>query len=85
MRLVSLPRGGVSGFAGPNTVYIGVDELVEKAERFAAKAELGPPDDATITKWIKMQLAATVIHEASHVVLRHVFPPLDPQLIITEL
>jgi hypothetical protein len=68
MRLVSLPNGGVSGFAGPNTLYIGVNEFVEKAQRYSDKFKA---TDETIETWVQMQLAATVIHEASHVVLRY--------------
>jgi len=75
MQLVSLPHGGVAGFAGPNTLYLGIEEFVEKAGRFAINPNLGPPDEATIKTFIKIQLIATVIHEASHVVLRHVFLP----------
>jgi len=75
MQLISLPHSGVSGFAGPDTLYLGVEEFVEKAERFAIDPSLGRPDEATIKTFIKMQLIATVIHEASHVVLRHVFLP----------
>jgi hypothetical protein len=66
--LVSYRRGSLSGFAGNRKVYIGIDELVEKVLKYFSQKRTSQD----LTLWVKLQLAATTIHEISHVILRAV-------------
>ena len=67
--LISYPRGSVSGFAGNRRLHIAIDELVQKTLQYFSQKRSS--DDLAL--WVKLQLAATTIHEISHVILRAVY------------
>lgn len=67
--LISYPRGSVSGFAGNRRLHIAIDELVQKTLQYFSQKRTS----ADLTLWVKLQLAATTIHEISHVILRAVY------------